>query len=116
MIGFLKKILRFKSQELEATLRPTAACSYGGVGEVELEWYSDGRVCAELTLKHAGIPDGSTVEFYCDGRRVGVAVMQGSFARGYETLDAAAFTVKSGAVAEIRLDGVVLYTGQFRPD
>jgi hypothetical protein len=116
MVTFLKKFFRFKTKEVEAKLRPTAGCTFGGVGEIELGWFTDGSVKAELELKHSSVPDGSEVEFMADGRRLGAAIVQRGFAKAYETLSAESFTVKEGSKAELRLNGDTVYEGFFRPD
>ncbi len=42
MLDALKKLFRVRTLDLEAKLRPTEICTFGGVGEVEIEVWSDG--------------------------------------------------------------------------
>ncbi|MCO6430804.1 MAG: hypothetical protein J5J00_08075 [Deltaproteobacteria bacterium] len=118
MLGFLKKILRVKLEELEAKLLPTQQCSFGGAGEIEVKSYSDGSVMLELSLKHTGIASGQKAEFYCSGELVGSAIVQNGYAKNFIRLEPGArkpmMTV--GSTAEIRVGGTILYCGTFRPD
>jgi len=58
MLEFLKKMFRFKKLDPEAKLQPTPECTFGGVGEVEVEVWSDGTASVELSLEHSGAPNG----------------------------------------------------------
>ena len=70
MFEALKKLLRYKRSEVEASLNPTPECAWGGVGEVEVEVWSDGGVSIEASIKHSGAPDGTELEVYCSGNHV----------------------------------------------
>ncbi len=116
MFGFLKKIFRVKTRELEANLYPSPTCTYGGKGEVEISWYSDSSIELELSLKHSGVPDGSEVDFYCGRDKVGTVTVRGGYVKSKEIYHDMDVDIPAGTSAEIRLQGSVIYQGQLQPD
>ena len=72
MFEFLKKLFASAGRhvELEAKLHPTAVCTYGGKGEVEVEQYGSGVVKIEADIKYTSLPDGSRAEVWFGGRCV----------------------------------------------
>ncbi len=109
MFSFLKKFLKYEVKELEAKLHPTAECQFGGVGEMEITWLSDGSSKAELSLKHSSIPNSVTLEFYGAGELIGKSTVQNGYTKSYHNLTEAGSSVEVNAPAEIRYDGVTLY-------
>ena len=116
MFGFLSKLFRLKTKELEAKLQPTNDCSFGGVGEIELKVYNDNSAEIELSLKHSGVKDGAKLEFYSAGVVLGNVVSKGGYAKVYKKIAKLNFDISVGSSAELRVDGKVLYYGQFRLD
>ena len=107
-----KKLFARKLRELEAKLYPV--CSYGGKGELELRWYSDGAIKCELSIEHTTVPSGSNLEFYANKSFVGSVLINEGSGKSYSNLKFSDVIV--GSEAEIRLDGVVLYKGIFELD
>lgn len=118
MFEFLKKMFRVKRSEIEATLAPTPECAWGGVGEIEIETWSDGAVQVEASIKHAGAPEGTALEVYGAGRRLAELTVRGGYAKAHLSLtaDALAAPIVSGDEAEFRSGGSTMYRGAFRPD
>ena len=116
MLRFFSKFFRIKTKELEAKLLPTAECSFGGVGEIELNFFNDGEIRTELSLKHSGVPDSTNLEFFCDGVLIGTTEVSGGYAKKYETISNRNIKADVGSIAELKINGAVLYKGQFRPD
>lgn len=116
MFGFFKTIFKHKTKELEAKLLPTAECTYGGVGEIEISFYSDGEIKLELSLKHSGVPNQSRLEFYSGNDLLGTAEINGGYAKNYVTLSNRTVDISIGSIAELRINGTTLYGGKFRPD
>ena len=102
-MSFFSKFFKFKTKELEAKLQPVPDCPFGGYAEIELSWFSNGSVTAELELKHSSVPDGTPVEFFADNRRIATTQTSNGFAKMYETLDASSFTVSKGSQGELRM-------------
>ncbi len=116
MYDFFKKVFRLKTQELEAKLRPTSNCTYGGVGEIEASWFSDGTIEIELSLKHSGVPDSASLEYYANGTPIWSGSSKGGFLKSSERFSGGPVSIQVGSRAELRVDGELLYEGQFRPD
>ena len=116
MIGFLKKFFVIKTSEFEAKLRPTPECTFGGVGEIEVSMFSDERIQLELSLKHSGVPDGARLDFYSGRELLGTVSAQGGYAKSYDKIMDRTLDIANGSPAELRIDGVTLYRGEFRPD
>ena len=118
MLSFLKKVFRIKTSELEAKLHPVPECTYGGVGEIELETWNDGTASLEASIKHAGIPQGTVIEFYWSGQQLASLNPAGGYGKTrvqYTEMQMPP-QVQVGDEAEIRVGGQTLYRGQFRPD
>ena len=118
MLDALKKLFRYKRIDLEAKMRPTPECTFGGVGEVEFELWSDGAAALEASLKQSGVPNGSDLEVFCGGRSISVLPVAGGYAKVYLTFaeNQTPPAISAGDEAEMRLDGVVMYKGTFRRD
>ena len=117
MLSLLSKFVRPKTHELEAELHPMPGCTYGGVGEIEIEAWSDGATSVEVSLKHSSIPNGTPVEFYCQGMFIAVLNSMGGYAKQEFRQPAGSFpNVEPGDEAEIRIQGQTLYSGLFRQD
>ncbi len=117
MFKFFSKIFRVKSSELEAKLSPTPDCKFGGVGEIEIETWSDGEIKVKVSLKHTSIPDGTRVEFICGGHNLAVVNTVNGYAKKYlKPVQDGFLSVNIGDEAEVRVEGCSLYRGQFRPD
>lgn len=118
MFNFLSKLFTVKRKELEARLLPTPECTFGGVGEVEVETWSDGSISLEASLKYTGFPDGTEAEFWFGGKKVLSVLLSGGY--GKEMLRSADGNaipaVHTGDPAEIRCQNQLLYRGYFRPD
>ena len=117
-MDFLKKFFRYKQSEFEADMYPTPECTFGGKGEAELKTWSDGSVWLEISLKHAGLEAGSTLEVHLAGERVTDLTVQRGYTKKYLKFEPqeASPKVGLGDEATLTLDGQVLYHGQFRPD
>lgn len=117
MFSFLSKIFRVKQKEVEAKLLPTPQCTYGGVGEVEIETWSGGSVKLEASLKHSGLPDGATIAVHLAGRQILTLQIAGGYAKQYmQSEERAIPDINIGDLAEMKYNSQVLYRGQFRPD
>ena len=116
MFKFLGKIFRFKSKELEAKLYPNANCPHTGAGEIEASFYTDNTISIELSIKHSRIPTGTKLEFYADGKNLGDVLSKNGFGKKYLKLKNSNLDLNVGSNAEIRINGAVMYEGQFRPD
>lgn len=116
MLGFLKKLFVVQTSEFEAKLRPTPECTFGGVGEIEVSMFSDGKIQLELSLKHSGAPDGARLDFYSGAELLGTVTVKGGYAKSYDKLLDRTLDISNGSPAELRMDGVTLYQGEFRPD
>lgn len=119
MFGFLGKFFRHKKSEFEAHLRPVADCAYGGIGEIEIETWSDGSMSLEASLKHSSVPDTASLEVYCSGQHVTSLVTSGGYSKQYldsTTVEGLLPQVKTGDDAEFRHRGGVLYKGRFKRD
>jgi hypothetical protein len=118
MFEFLKKIFRTKRSEIEAKLAPTPDCTWGGVGEIEIESWSDGAVQVEASIKHSGAPDGTELEAWGAGHHLAGLTVRGGYAKAYVSLsaDALAAPIVSGDEAEFRSGGDTMYRGAFRSD
>lgn len=118
MFEALKKLFRYKRSEVEAHLNPTPECTWGGVGEIEVEVWSDGTVQIEASIKHSGVPDGTELEVCCSGNRVTTLLVNGGYAKVYVSSgDGSPLPeVGIGDDGELRHDGKTLYRGQFRRD
>ena len=118
MFKFLAKIFRTKQQELEAKLHPTPQCQFGGVGEVEIEFWSDGVSKLEASVKHTGIPDGAELDVCIRGDKVLSLIVNQGYAKQWLNSGhgVAIPAVRIGDQAQLRYQGTVLYQGQFRPD
>lgn len=118
MFDALKKLFRFKRSEVEAKLSPTPECTWGGVGEVEVEHWSDGGVSIEASIKHSGVPDGTELEVWCAGNRITSLLVARGYAKAYVNSGAATQSpvVGIGDEAEFRHAGSTLYRGTFRRD
>ncbi|NND65525.1 MAG: hypothetical protein HKM24_06140, partial [Gammaproteobacteria bacterium] len=81
MLDLLKKIFRYKKQDLEANLQPTSSCTFGGIGEVEYELWSDKTATVEASIKHSSIPDGSQIDVQCRGQKITSIMVNGGFAK-----------------------------------
>ena len=116
MFKFLGKIFRFKSKELEAKLRPNANCPHTGVGEIEISFYTDNTISIELSIKHSRIPTGIELEYYADEKKLGSVLSKNGFGKNYLKLQDSSLDFNVGTKAEIRINGAVMYEGEFRPD
>jgi hypothetical protein len=116
MLRLLSKFFRIKTKELEAKLFPTPDCSFGGLAEIEAKLFGDNSAELKLSLKHSGVRDGSNLEFYSSGVNLGSAECKGGYAKIYKKVDGLNSKISLGSKAELRIDGKVLYTGEFRPD
>lgn len=113
----LAKIFKTKTIDLEAKLRPIASCTFGGVGEIEIECWSDGTGSIELSLKHAGVPDGTKVEFSANGVPLGNGLTVGGFLKQRISVTERDLpNVKVGDTGAIVIDGQTLYSGTFHRD
>ena len=118
MLNFISKFFRVKQKEVEAKLLPTNLCTFGGVGEVEIETWSGGIVKLEASLKHSGLPDGAMISVLLSGQQILSFQLSGGYAKkhiqsteGYNIPDIAV-----GEIAEMQYNSQVLYRGPFRPD
>ena len=118
MLDFLKKLVRFKRVDLESKLRPTPECTFGGIGEVEVEIWSDGTASLEASLKHSSVPNGSDLDIYWSGSKLITLPVAGGFAKQVLIFseDQSVPEIKAGDEAELRLGDQVLYRGSFRRD
>ena len=118
MFNFLAKFFRSKRGEVEAKLYPTPECQFGGVGEVEIETWSDGAVELEVSIKHTGIPDGTKLDVCFGGRKVLSLVVAQGYAKQWlkSSPQVVIPAINIGDEAEIQYQGNTLYRGQFRPD
>ena len=116
MFKFLGKIFRFKSKELEAKLHPNANCPHTGAGEIEASFYTDKTISIELSIKHSRVPTGTDLEFYVNGKKLGSVLSKNGFGKKYLKLQDSNLDFNVGTKAEIRINGAVMYEGEFRPD
>ena len=118
MFNFLSRFFRVKQREVEAKLLPTPQCAFGGVGEVEIETWSNGFVQLEASLKHTGLPDGANVLLFCGGRQILTLQVTDGYAKRYLSAENGQEIpdMRVGDQAELRYQNQILYTGQFRPD
>ncbi len=118
MLDFLKKIFRFKTKELEANLQPAPGSSHGGRAEVEVEFWSDGEMQIEASVKHSGLPDGTKLDVNCGGRTVATLTVMGGYAKQMVKPSPMSQppAIDVGDQADMSSNGTVIYSGTFRRD
>ncbi len=118
MLDWLRKVFSYKTVDLEAKLRPTPECTFGGSGEVEVEVWSDGNASIEAELKNSGVPAGTELELICANARIMNLAVTGGYAKQTLTFSEPRKPprIEAGDTAELRLDGRVMYNGTFRLD
>lgn len=119
MLDFFKSVARTKVTDMEAKLLPTESCTYGGQAEVEFEMFSDGQGKLEFEIEHADIPVGTMVFVFIGGNHVGEVVTSPGKSKEVVWLNESIRAVPNvdiGEVAEMEIDGIVCYRGQFFRD
>lgn len=111
---------RREVEDFEARLRPEpgVAAADGAWGAAEREAYDDGSAEFEASVRDVKLPDGAAVEFLVEGVALGMAAVERG--RGRLEFDSRSGDdvppVAAGQRIEVRHDGVVLLSGEFRHD
>lgn len=111
---------RREVEDFEVKLRaePGVAAAEGAWGAAEREAYDDGSAEFEASVRGVKLPDGAAVEFVVDGVSLGKAAVERG--RGRLEFDTRSGDdvppVAAGQRIEVRHDGIVLLSGEFRHD
>lgn len=111
---------RREVEDFEARLRPEpgVAAAEDASGAAEREAYDDGSAEFEASVRDVKLPDGAAVEFLVEGVSLGTAAVERG--RGRLEFDSRSGDdvppVAAGQRIEVRHDGIVLLSGEFRRD